>query len=114
MITLFMVVERMPGLEREDLERWIDNDWVRPDQQAGQFLFRDIDVARVRLICDLRDDLEVNDAALPVVLSLLDEVYELRRRFRAFGRATCELVPAAIQSGIAERMSKALTASRRL
>ncbi len=114
MITLYMLIERTPGLDQQDLEHWIDNDWVRPDQQAGQYLFREIDVARVRLIQDLRDDFEVNDAALPVVLSLLDEVYELRRRFRAFGRATCDLVPSTVQNDIADRVRQATSLIRSL
>jgi len=37
----------------------------------------------VRLIQDLRDRLEINEAALPVVLMLLDQLYDLRRRMKA-------------------------------
>jgi chaperone modulatory protein CbpM len=75
----------MPGLVLPDLERWIANDWVRPDRPEGEYAFRDIDVARIRLIQDLRDNLEVNEAALPVVLLLLDQLYDLRRRMRING-----------------------------
>jgi chaperone modulatory protein CbpM len=39
----------------------------------------------VRLIRELRDELAVNEEALPVVLSLLDQLYALRRRVRAMG-----------------------------
>jgi chaperone modulatory protein CbpM len=67
------------GLNPDDLRRWIDNAWVRPDGQPGQYRFHDIDVARLRLIVELRDDLGVDETALPVVLSLLDQLYETRR-----------------------------------
>ena len=49
--------------------------------------FREIDVARVRLIHDLRRDMEIGEDAIPLVLSLLDQVYELRSRMNAVLRA---------------------------
>ena len=52
---------------------------------AAELLFQDIHVERVRLILDLRDIMPVNEEAPPVVLSLLDQVYELRRRRRRLG-----------------------------
>jgi chaperone modulatory protein CbpM len=79
MITIEMVTHTVTGLNPDDLRRWIDNAWVRPDGQPGQYRFHDIDVARLRLIVELRDDLGVDETALPVVLSLLDQLYETRR-----------------------------------
>ena len=38
-------------------------------------------------MCELCDDLEVGDEALPVVLSFLDQVYGLRRDLRCLARA---------------------------
>jgi len=82
MITVEVLLTQVPDLPLHDLERWISNDWVRPDGPVGAYVFRDIDVARVRLIQELRDKLEINEAALPVVLLLLDQLYDLRRRMR--------------------------------
>jgi chaperone modulatory protein CbpM len=80
MITIETLTHTVTGLSLDDLRRWIDNAWVRPDGQPGHYRFHDIDVARLRLIVELRDDLGVDEAALPVVLSLLDQLYETRRR----------------------------------
>ncbi len=80
MIGFDLLLAEVPNLPRDDLERWIDNDWVKPDGRPGAYQFREIDVARVRLILELRDELEVNEAALPVVLLLMDQVYDLRRQ----------------------------------
>ena len=44
--------------------------------------FSDIDLARARLIADLRGDLGVNDEAIPVVLDLIDQIHGLRRLVR--------------------------------
>jgi chaperone modulatory protein CbpM len=82
MIGIDVLVVEVSGLQRQELERWIANDWVRPDGTEGHYAFRDIDVARVRLIQQLREDMAIDDNALPVVLSLLDQVYALRRRLR--------------------------------
>ncbi len=77
--TLCAVVQ---GVRREDVERWVGEAWVRPDGAPDRCLFADIDVARVRLIVQLRDHLQLDELALPVVLSLMDQLYEERRRLR--------------------------------
>ena len=79
MISQQGLLAQLPRLPLQDLERWIAFKWVRADGTLGRYVFQDIDVARVRLILELRDDLEVNEAALPVVLLLLDQLYDLRR-----------------------------------
>ena len=43
----------------------------------------DLDVARVCLICDLRRDLAVEEETIPLVLSLLDQLYAMRRQMKA-------------------------------
>jgi chaperone modulatory protein CbpM len=82
MITIETLCFQLRGLRREDVEHWISQAWVRPDGGPGHYLFHDIDVARVRLILELREQMQVNEEALPVVLSLLDQLYEARRRMR--------------------------------
>lgn len=86
MMNFDVLITQIDGLEREDLLRWIANQWVKPDDLAGQYIFQEIDVARVHLIYELREDMDINEAALPVVLSLLDQLYDLRRHLRALGR----------------------------
>ena len=44
-------------------------------------------MARVRLLCELKDEMKVNDEAMPVVLSLLDQLYGLRREMKALAQA---------------------------
>jgi len=94
MITIEPLTDQLSGPPRQDLERWILNDWLRPDGAAGHWRFRRIDVARARLIWELRSDLRVNEEALPIVLSLLDQLYDLRRQMRTIGEAFAEAIPA--------------------
>ena len=53
----------------------------------------------MRLIHDLRRDMEVGEDAIPLVLSLLDQVYELRSRLRSMMRAV-ETQPRDVQRAI--------------
>src|SRR5262249_4907317 len=71
------VVALFPGLTLVELTAWVERGWVIPDAAGTALEFREIDVARVRLIHDLRSDMEVGEDTVPLVLSLLDQVYEL-------------------------------------
>jgi chaperone modulatory protein CbpM len=106
MITIDVLVTEVAGLRRPDVQRWIDNDWVRPRGSAGAYLFMDIDVARVRLIQELRDDLEINESALPVVLLLLDQLHDLRRRMHELAAAIDETATHQSREALVLRLSK--------
>lgn len=105
MITLDVLMSKVSGLSRADLELWVSNDWVRPEATEAGFSFGEIDVARVILIQQLRDDLEVNDAALPVVLSLVDQLYDLRRHMRYLGAVMQHTVPSDMRAKIVQAMA---------
>ncbi|WP_426954741.1 chaperone modulator CbpM [Muricoccus radiodurans] len=91
MIPIEAVLARLSGLDAPMLESWIAREWVRPARQAGHLVFDEIDVARCRLILELRDELEVNDAAIPVVLQLLDQLHLTRRQLRRVAEALVEI-----------------------
>jgi len=93
MISIEVLIAQVPDLDPGDLDRWIGNEWVRPDGHAGDYAFREIDVARIRLIQELCHELQLDEAALPIVLSLLDQLYDLRRRMRELGTGLGRTVP---------------------
>ena len=70
------------GFDRAEIEQWIALDWVRPDGEPGQWRFTEIDVARLHLIRALRVEVGIEDAGVPVVLHLLDQLYATRRQLR--------------------------------
>ena len=67
------------SIEAEVLEAWMAAGWVTPSAQAGVRQFSAIDVARVRLIQDLRGDIGVNDEGVSIILDLIDQLHGLRR-----------------------------------
>jgi chaperone modulatory protein CbpM len=105
MIGIDVVIAENSGLTRQDLERWISNAWVQPDESAGDYAFREIDVARARLILEMRDEMEINEDAPPVVLSLLDQLYDLRRQMRALSDAFMQVVPREVSRDVAAHLA---------
>ena len=82
MIALEALVGQFSGLDRIELLRWIENRWVLPERQGGSWMFREVDVARVELILEIRREWALDDETMPLVLGLLDQIYELRRQLR--------------------------------
>ena len=74
------LVAAISSLQRSDLEAWIREELVAPRQEAGTLLFNEMEYARVRLICMLHYELEIDADALAVVLSLVDQLYDTRQR----------------------------------
>jgi chaperone modulatory protein CbpM len=81
------------GLDAAELERWIDEALVRAEGAEGAREFHEIDVARIRLILELRQEFEVEEHSLPVVLSLLDQLYDMRRRMARLNTALGDVPP---------------------
>jgi chaperone modulatory protein CbpM len=81
------VTALFPDLPEPELTAWVERGWVRPAAaNDSDWVFEEIDVARVRLIHDLRYAMAVQDEVIPLVLSLLDQVYALRGQLRSVAR----------------------------
>lgn len=72
----FLIRARLDG---NVLEGWVAAGWLTPNAEEGMQQFSEIDVARARLIQDLRRDIGVNDAGVGVILDLIDQLHGLRR-----------------------------------
>jgi chaperone modulatory protein CbpM len=96
------VLAELRTVERAEVLAWVEANWVRPASDEGGMGFDPVDVARVHLIRELRHDLAVDAEAMPVVLSLLDEMYALRRRLGALARALAE-APTEVRSTVFTR-----------
>ncbi|HUI35574.1 MAG TPA: chaperone modulator CbpM [Stellaceae bacterium] len=106
MIGFDEVLVRYRGLERRELVRWVEERWVLPERHAETWVFHEVDVARIELILEIRRDFAVDDEAMPLVLSLLDQVYSLRRQMRRL----CDAVaaqPEDIQAAIRRALPRA-------
>lgn len=103
MMAIDDLLATMPSLQRSDLEGWIRDELVIAERDAV-LSFSDMECARIRLICTLTYELEIDSGALPVVLSLLDQLYDTRRRLMSLTRAVT-LQDKTIQASIVAAMS---------
>lgn len=107
-MTLDELCREVAGLQVETLRHWIANDWVRPEGVQGAFHFEEIDVARVRLIVTLHEELRLDEEALPVVLSLLDQLHDARRLMLRLQAAIDASVPTQARQKIRDHLRRAV------
>ena len=69
-------------LDARTLKVWIEAGWVLPRRNGDGERFSRADLARARLIRDLKTGMGVNDEGVTVILDLVDQVHGLRRILR--------------------------------
>jgi chaperone modulatory protein CbpM len=69
------------------LRVWVSEEWVKPAHDGTNPIFNDADVARVRLLDTLINQLEIDHEATPIILSLIDQVHDLRAQMRSMSQA---------------------------
>ena len=84
------LVEAIDTLRREDLEAWMQTSLVHATGLPEAPEFSEAECARVRMICSLHYDLEIDADALPVVVGLVDQLHETRRQLHALSAAVLE------------------------
>ncbi len=93
MMRFSSVVALFPDLPATELVSWVERGWVRPEGSEPDWVFQEIDVARVRLIHDFGRAMAVPDDTMPLVLSLLDQLYHTRDQMRRLRDAMEQTVP---------------------
>ena len=87
MLDVRSVTALVQGLSEDRLYGWTTEGLVRPTLEAGEVYYQEVDVARLRLLVTLEDDIEVDRDTVPVVVELLDQIHGLRRALRVLGEA---------------------------
>jgi chaperone modulatory protein CbpM len=81
------VIATVTRLTRQQLVGFIEGDLVQPERGDAGYVFRRVDIARLELLCDLSQDLDLDETALGIVLSLLDQLHAARQDLAAMARA---------------------------
>ncbi len=105
MIRIEAVCQRVSGVAAAEIADWIARGWVQPQGERPDWLFAEIDVARVRLVHDLRADVGVEPETLALVLSLLDQLYATRRALRGVLEGL-ESQPEAVRRAVLARLAE--------
>lgn len=80
-----LTVRRLRGLVRAEC--------VCPTETPDGPAFTEADLARLELLCDLAEGFDLDEDALGVVVSLIDQLHGVRRELRALALALSEEPP---------------------
>ena len=86
-------------VDQHALEDFIARGWVKPVRDETDYIFDDMDVARIRLVCELHIEMKFEFDAVDIILSLMDQLYESRARVDKMVTALKDQ-PADIQSAV--------------
>lgn len=86
MIFTLIEVVQITGVDQRTLVEFVERQWVSPGGAPGGANWDEEDVARIRLIRELKNNLGANDEAIPLILHLVDQLYCLRNKVRRLSR----------------------------
>ena len=81
--TLTETLSVVDDLDAEHLDRYIRAGVVVPVQSSSGPLFRELDLARLILVVELTEGYHLDEEALAMVMSLVDQLHGLRGDMRA-------------------------------
>ncbi len=80
-------IHAIPALSEARLAGFLAAELILPVASAQGPVFRPVDLARLELLCDLADHLDLEGDALGVVIALIDQLHTARLRLHAMARA---------------------------
>jgi chaperone modulatory protein CbpM len=105
------VLAAVPGLTRSRLVAFIETEVVIPLRREtgprNAHVFRQVDLARLQFLCELADDFELDEAALGVIITLIDQLHAARNDLRAIARAV-DAEPPDVRSRIGAAVIRSL------
>jgi chaperone modulatory protein CbpM len=72
---------KLTGLDENTLHILIEREWIIP---AHAEQFDDEDLARVHFILELEHNFGANEAAIPIILHLVDQLHHFRNRIERY------------------------------
>jgi chaperone modulatory protein CbpM len=94
-------------LTRPLLTAFVRAEIIVPVQAEGGVYFRQVDIVRMELLCELHEQFDMNEDALAMVISLIDQLHEVRLELRSVLQAV-----EAETDDVQQRIAAALMAAR--
>lgn len=106
MTTLAELLGAHSSLTTLRVERWVARGLLRPTPDGPEsWSFEQVDIARVRLLAELGDDLGLDDDTIEAVIGLIDQVHTLRGQIELLARAIADQ-PADSRAAIAASLQR--------
>jgi len=97
------VLSRITGISVVQLRVWVSQEWVRPARSGATMVYNEADIARIQLLHLLGNQLGVGNEAIPIILSLIDQVHDLRGQMQIISRVV-ESQPDDVRAEILQRL----------
>lgn len=68
--------------DRDTLQNYITRTWIAPIETPDAMYFEEIDITRIRLVHQLQYEMDINDEAMDIILSLIDQMYGMQEALR--------------------------------
>ncbi len=92
-------------IDRTILEDFIARGWICPLRDKTDYYFEDVDMSRIRLVCELHVDMKFEVEAVDIILSLIDQLHASRSQLGEIVKAI-ENQPQNVQNAIFEFLKK--------
>lgn len=100
-------VARVTRLTYRQLGTFVEAQIVMPTYSEGGRAYRQMDLARLELLCELSEQFDLDEEALGVVMLLVDQLHGVRAELRALVDAVAQEPPE-----VRDRIGAALKAAR--
>lgn len=100
------VIANVDRLTRTTLSAFVAAEVVAPVRTEGGMMFHDVDLVRMELLCELSEAFSLEDDALGVVISLVDQLHAVRGDLRAVLEAVAT-EPEDVRTRIAHALQRA-------
>lgn len=101
-------VAAVARLTHPQLLAFVQAEIITPIQSDTGMIFRQIDIVRLELLCELSEEFELQEDALGMVISLIDQLHAVRSELRTV-LAAIGAEDAAVRGRIAEALHRART-----
>ena len=101
------LIAQFAMLEHNVLTTWVEEGLVKPACDHDGYLFDQVDQSRVALACDLHYRMGLEHASLPIILSLVDQIHDVRHRLRTITLALADQ-PESVRLEIMRRLEDSL------
>lgn len=81
------VLAAIAPLTRTQLVSFIQTDVIQPLHTETGYAFRRVDMVRMELLCELSEHFNIEDDALGIVISLIDQLHDVRGELQAVLKA---------------------------
>lgn len=75
-------IEAVARLTPSQLRSFIDAEIIQPMHTEMGMEFRQVDIVRIELMCELSEEFDLNVDALGIVMSLIDQLHAVRSDLR--------------------------------